>query len=899
MTLRDPTPLQQPDPLAEITFAHTTFTLPNGLTVIVAENHDTPVVSLNMVYLVGAKDEVAGKTGFAHLFEHLMFEGSENAPGSFITAMTRAGACDINAFTGPDRTTYHFTVPVGSLDYALFMESDRMGFFFSCINQQSLDQQRQVVLNEKMETESGPYGKVYETSVKATYPYQHPYAHTVIGETKDLEKATLTDVKEWFTRWYTPSNAILTLSGAISVDEARKKVEHWFGRIPGGEPQIRAERWVPQIPPGRIDCYQARVPDKELILYWNIPPFGEPDSIRLAMIVDYLTGSVSGQLIRALVYEDPVISHVSFSISPGVLCSQLILSVTLNNGQDPATVKQKLLDQIAHFILNGLGDDDLQQVRQDALASFSGSYRTSAQIAGLLCSSFAQWGKADGYLDIYRIYQKATSDDLQKTAQRWLNSNFYQLIIEPFDIPVTDGVTVLQHPVPAILPPASLRLPECQVACLDNGLKVHLAERHSYPDVYLDLLIPDHLSDSPGLSSILTELLNTSGTRDFDTFSFDKELRASGIKLQLRKRLNYISLTLSCRKNRLKEGLSFLRQRFSDSAISDQEINLYQQQQLSALSTQQQIASAQSLRILPALMYPEGHPCRVPQGIEMTGSLLQSLHIDSLTNSAGKLLSLAGSTLMISGDITLPEVHLLLNNTLGQVPKADWQPPVVPIPQVPAEPELYIIDIPGAEQSSLVAASLIPGIQSMHEAAFDLLNDIFANGFTSRLNLNLREHKNWTYGVKSGLINDPLHRVHFIQADIQTDKTCQALTELLKEYQEISSIRPVTEPELEQRRITSLLATAGWGEDLQDLNNLFSYIHRNQLVDDFWQHYQRQLSTVTLNEINQLAEEIFTVDKLTWVIAGDSSSFIEELSSCFAGKIQVLQNRGEDLYEKK
>lgn len=158
------------DALADITVEQTTFTLANGLTVIVAENHDTPLISVNMIYLVGSKDEVAGKTGFAHLFEHLMFEGSDNAPGSFVATMTRAGASDINAFTGPDRTTYHFTVPLGSLDYGLFLESDRMGHFLSSINQQSLDQQRRVVLNEKLETESGPYGKIYETAIKGAFP---------------------------------------------------------------------------------------------------------------------------------------------------------------------------------------------------------------------------------------------------------------------------------------------------------------------------------------------------------------------------------------------------------------------------------------------------------------------------------------------------------------------------------------------------------------------------------------------------------------------------------------------------------------------------------------------------------------------------------------------------------
>lgn len=890
------TSAQHSDPLTDITLAQTTLTLANGLTVIVAENHDTPLVSVNMIYLVGSKDEVAGKTGFAHLFEHLMFEGSENAPGSFVATMTRAGASDINAFTGPDRTTYHFTVPVGSLDYGLFLESDRMGHFLSSINQYSLDQQRRVVLNEKLETESGPYGKIYETAVKGAFPTQHPYAHTVIGEAEDLQAATLDDVRQWFTRWYTPSNAILTLSGAITVEQAREKAERWFGHIPAGEPQVRASRWVPQISTQRCDRYQARVADTTMMFYWNIPPFGEPDSVRLSMIADLLTGSVSGQMIKALVYDEPVLSHVSLSLNPGVLCSQLILQATLNEGQDPSSVRRKILDQIALFIREGTDEQSLRQIRQDSLTFFSQSYRTSSQIAGLLSSSFAQWGRADGYLEIYRTYQHSEVADLQQTAKRWLTDAYYLLLIEPF--PETASV---QHAsgarqAPAILAPESARLPDRQYARLDNGLPVQLAERHTHPDIFLDLLLPQHLASAPGLTNLLTGLLNMSGVHGQDTFAFDRRLRSAGVNLQLKQRLHHISLTLGCRKSQLSEGLTLLKQRLTESELSEQDV-IRQQQQLSALSDGSAIASTQSLRVLPAVMYPLGHPCRVPQGVEMTRSALQSLNTEHLRAQIPEMLNLAGASLMVSGDITLAELLPLLNRTLGQLDHRDWHPHSVPLLARSSSPRLYIIDIPGAEQSSLIAASLVPGNNCVDEASFDLLNDLFANGFTSRLNLNLREDKNWTYGVKCGLINDPLNRVHYVQTEIQTDKTVEAFQELLTEYRGISGLRPVGEQELEQLRTTSLLATAGWGEGLEDLNNMFTYLQRNQLPTDFWQQYQQQLRTVTLDEINRLAAEIFSEDSLTWIIAGDSAVFTDALTRHFHGQMITLAEGGESLYD--
>lgn len=887
------------DALADITVEQTTFTLANGLTVIVAENHDTPLISVNMIYLVGSKDEVAGKTGFAHLFEHLMFEGSDNAPGSFVATMTRAGASDINAFTGPDRTTYHFTVPLGSLDYGLFLESDRMGHFLSSINQQSLDQQRRVVLNEKLETESGPYGKIYETAIKGAFPAEHPYAHTVIGEAEDLQAATLEDVRQWFTRWYTPSNAILTLSGAITVEQAREKAERWFGHIPGGEPQVRPSRWVPIPSERRSDRYQARVADTTLMMYWNIPPFGEPESVRLSMIADLLTGSVSGQLVKALVYDDPLLSHISLSLNPGVLCSQLILQATLNPGQDPQVVQHRILDQIAAFIREGTDEQSLQQIRQDSLTFFSQSYRTSAQIAGLLSSSFAQWGKADGYKDIYRIYQSSSVADLQQTAQSWLTDHYYHLLIEPFHVAEIAPQGEEPRQAPVIGEPESARLPVRQKATLDNGLTVQLAGRHTHPDIFLDLLLPQHLANTPGLTQWLTGLLNMSGVRGKDTFDFDRQLRAAGVDLQLKQRLQHLSLTLRCLKSQLPEGLRLLQQRLTESEISEQDVSRLQQQQLSALSNAAEMASSQSLRVLPALMYPHGHPCRIPLGIEMTRSALNALQTDSLRTQIPAMLSLAGASLMVSGDITLEELVPLLNQTLGQQHNADWQPTSAPQAKLSATPRLYIIDIPGAEQSSLVTASLVPGTRCVEEANFDLLNDIFANGFTSRLNQNLREEKNWTYGVKCGLINDPRQRVHYVQTEIQTDKTVEAFQELLAEYQGISGKNPIGEQEFEQARKTSLIATASWGEGLEDLNNMFTYLQRNQLPEDFWQHYQQQLRNVTLNEVNRLATEIFCVDSLTWIIAGDKTAFATALTDQFPGEVVLLAEGGERLYEQQ
>ena len=223
------------------------FVLDNGLTVVVHEDHKAPIVALNIWYHVGSKNEKPGKTGFAHLFEHLMFGGSEHLPGSYIEAMERIGATDLNGTTNEDRTNYFENVPVSALDYALFAESDRMGHFYNTISQEVLDLQRGVVKNEKQQGDNQPYSIVEDLMVNSTYPAEHPYAHTVIGSMEDLDSATIDDVREWFKTYYTPSNAVLVLAGDITAEQAREKVTRYFGEIEPGPPVAHQRSWIAKM----------------------------------------------------------------------------------------------------------------------------------------------------------------------------------------------------------------------------------------------------------------------------------------------------------------------------------------------------------------------------------------------------------------------------------------------------------------------------------------------------------------------------------------------------------------------------------------------------------------------------------------------------------------------------
>ncbi len=279
------------------------FVLANGLTVIVHEDHKAPIVAVNVWYHVGSKNEQPGHTGFAHLFEHLMFNGSEHYDKEFQAPLERAGATDLNGTTNEDRTNYFVNVPTSALDLELWLESDRMGHLVGAITQAKLDEQRGVVQNEKRQDENEPYGKVWDFLTPRLYPANHPYSWTVIGSMEDLNAAKLDDVKGWFQSYYGPSNAVLVLAGDIDAKTAREKVEHYFGDIPPGPPVARQGAWIAKRTGSQRGTMQDRVPQARVYKVWNVPPWSSTDASALEIAASVLSDGKSSRLYKRLVYD--------------------------------------------------------------------------------------------------------------------------------------------------------------------------------------------------------------------------------------------------------------------------------------------------------------------------------------------------------------------------------------------------------------------------------------------------------------------------------------------------------------------------------------------------------------------------------------------------------------------
>jgi zinc protease len=326
---------------------HHKFVLDNGLTVLVHEDHNVPLVAVNLWYHVGSRNERRGRTGFAHLFEHFFFNGSENYPHGFREAMDDLGANNRNGTTSTDRTNFFEDVPVSGLERTLYLEADRMGFLAGNLSEAMLERERGVVQNEKRQGENQPYGRVFDRMVETIYPYSHPYSWSTIGSMEDLNAAKLDDIKQWYASYYGPNNAVLALAGDITIEQAKTLATRYFGGIAPGVPVARQRAWVPELEADIRDSQQDRVPQTRIYRAWHLPPMGERGAHAMELFASVLSGSESAPLDRRLVFEGKLATEVSAEVWDKELTSTLIVSASLKPGADAATAERELEAVIA------------------------------------------------------------------------------------------------------------------------------------------------------------------------------------------------------------------------------------------------------------------------------------------------------------------------------------------------------------------------------------------------------------------------------------------------------------------------------------------------------------------------------------------------------------------------
>ena len=880
------------------------FVLTNGLTLIVHEDHKAPIVAVNLWYHVGSKNEKPGKTGFAHLFEHLMFTGSEHFKGTgdqrgFFETMERIGATDLNGTTSNDRTDFFEDVPVNALDIALWLESDRMGHLLGSIDQARLDTQRGVVQNEKRQDENQPYGVTDELITKGTAPPGHPYSWTVIGSMADLNAASLADVKDWFTNYYGAANVVLVLAGDIDPDTALQKAEHFFGDIP------RGRRW-PATKPGFHGSRAHAGKRSPTASPWPVfikSGTSLPMATRITCTWTWLATcwfrASHRRLYKRLVYDDQIATDVSAGVDPNEISSHFQIIATARPGGNLARIEKAIDEELARFIADGPTAEELQRVKAGKIAAFVRGIERIGGFGGksdVLAMNETFRGSPDFFKTVLKDTREAAASDLLRAAKKWLTHDVYILEVHPFPQYKTTASTVDRSQLPAPGPEPQVKFPALQRATLANGLKIVLAERHSLPLVNFSLQVDaGYAADQfaiPGTAKLALQMMDE-GTATRTALQISDQLYLLGANLDTGSSLDVSRVNLSTLTATLNSALDIYADAILNPAFPQADFKRLQSQLLATIQQEKSQPFGIALRVFPGLLYGSGHAYGNPLTGSGTEASIARLTRDDLRQFHRTWFKPNHATLVIVGDTTLEAIRPKLEQLLGA-----WQPGDVPAKNISRvelrkQSAVYLIDRPGSLQSVILAGEVGFPKADPDDIAIETMNVVLGGNFTSRINMNLREEKHWAYGAGTVLVAARGQGPFLAYAPVQTDKTKESMMELNKELHDILGRRPITGDELTTAQKEETLALPGKWETSGAIASSIDGLLNFGLPADYYTTYPAKVRALSPQDLETAARKVVHPDQLVWVVVGDRSKIEPGLRELGWGEIHLLDTDGQ------
>ncbi|OWR00233.1 M16 family metallopeptidase [Sphingopyxis witflariensis] len=908
-----------PAPIADLVKAvdipYQAFTLDNGLRVIVHEDRKAPVVAVSVWYRVGSKHEPKGKTGFAHLFEHLMFNGSENAPGDFFEPLQQVGATDSNGTTNVDRTNYFETVPTGALDLALFLESDRMGHLLGAVTQEKLDNQRGVVQNEKRQGDNNPYGLLRYEIFENLFPTGHPYHHSTIGSMGDLNSASLGDVKKWFTDNYGPNNAVLVIAGDVDLATAKAKVGEWFGDIPRGPAIAAPVVKVPTLPAPLAKEVRDLVPTTRIYRMWAIPGLNDPESVPLQMAMTVLGGLSSSRLDNALVRKDPVAVSVSAGAQPFEDAGILLVQADVKPGVDPAHVAKRLDEEIASFLASGPTADELQR----AAASYLGGVISGLESVGgfggkaVALAEGALYSNDPGYykVELDRM-AKATPEQVKAVANKWLSRPAFSLTYTPGerteggenrggavtagkprefvgadrywnpalgDVGPDTGIGTSiadRSQMPAVTDLKALDFPAIERAKLKNGIEVVFARRATVPTVNVAVSFDAGYAADPhnalGTQSLMLSLMDE-GTTSLDSIAFAEAKERLGAQIDGSANADETVFSLFALKPNLAPSLTLLADYIRNPAFDAKELERVRAQQLNRLNAELNNPNAIASRVLMPTLYGPDHPYGIPPSGLGNAKAVTAATREQLAAFHATWFRPDTARIFVVGDTTLKDVTKQLDAAFG-----NWKTPAtakptkhfeIAIPQ--PKPRILLIDRPKSPQSVILAGKILDAKGGDDLDVLRSANDIFGGNFLSRFNMNLRETKGWSYGVRARISSEKDRLSWVIAAPVQADRTGDSIRELQSDLKAFLGDKGVTADELQRTVNGSVRELPGSFETSGDVLGGLRSIVKFGRPDNYYETLAATYEAMTAPEIDAAARKAFSADDLVYVIVGDAA----------------------------
>jgi zinc protease len=979
---------------------YTEFTLQNGLKVIFHEDHSTPIVAVNVWYHVGSKNEVPGRTGFAHLFEHMMFQGSLHHDKDYFVPLQEAGG-NLNGSTNTDRTNYWEVVPSNFLELALWLESDRMGYLLEALTEEKLKNQRDVVQNEKRQNyDNRPYGLVGAKIAETLYPPNHPYHWLTIGDLRDIAAATREDVSDFFRRFYTPNNASLVVAGDINPKEARALVEKYFGPLKRG-PEVKALNIAqPTIEKETRMTMEDRVSLPRVYVTWFSVPQWAKDDAALDTLSTILTGGKGSRLYRSLVYERQIAQDVSAFNNSRELAGQFQITATLKQpGKTPEerAAKLKELEDAINAELEKLkteppAPEEMERAYNAREAAFVYGLQTVGGFGGKSdqLNMYSVFVKDPGYFqkDLDR-YRQVTAADVSRAAKNYLNDKRLILTVTPRPRGATTGQPVPEGPGQAMASPAqqtsgaqtgastattqqgggatpvqpstatttpqqgadrpagaqtqtkteaaatapagatppatqaqggkgkqaekdqsalgglyvqpqpkadpTFKLPTIQRRKLSNGLEVVLVEQHELPVVSMNLMLKTGAAADPegkaGLANLTAALLDE-GTKTRDALQISNELAAIGARLGTGADWDVSGVTLLSLKRHLTTALNIYADVITNASFPEKELQLQRNTRLAQLLQRKDDANAIAGVVYASLLYGRNHPYGHP-------SVGDEASIRAITNDDVKRFYETyyrpnNAAIIVTGDVTMNEIVPQLEKAF-----AEWKQGEVPAvniqsPQARERSGIYLVDKPGAAQSVIMIGQVGQSRTTPDYFPLLVLNTLLGGQFTSRVNMNLREDKGYTYGARTQFDYRRGAGPFLATAGVKTADTKESVIEFMKELNGVRGGRPIDDKELEFARQAIIRGYPRGFETPEQISSRLMDVVLYGLPDDYFNNFIQRVRAVKLEEVNRAANRYLDPSRMAILVVGDRRVIEPGLRSLtdFSQTITLLDSEG-------
>ncbi len=876
------------------------FTLPNGLDVIVSQDRRLPLVAVNLWYHVGPANEEPGRTGFAHLFEHLMFQGSKHMPpDSHFSMLEAAGASDVNGTTDFDRTNYFETVPSSQLELALWIESDRMGYLLDTVDQAALSNQQDVVRNERRQSyENRPYGLAGEVLVQTLYPKGHPYYGDIIGSHEDIQAARLADVRQFFKQYYSPNNASLAIVGDVDPAQVRALVTKYFGSLKRG-PEVQPIAVVtPKITAERRRVVADRVQLPRVYMAWLTPAIYTPGDAEADLTASILGGGRSSRLYKRLVYERQIAQDVSAFQQSLLLGSQFQIMATARPGHTLEELEQAINEELdalkaappdARELTRALNTIETQIVQGlESLGGFGG-------VADRL-NSYNQFVKTPDYLqrDLAR-YRAVTPASIQAFARESLSPSARAVVQvvrgEPAPLPVVPAPAApvasapggeavnadepwrKEMPKPAAARP--LQLPTLESVQLPNGLTLILNERKGLPIVAANLVFKTggdaNPLDRPGLASFTAAMIDE-GTATRGALQIADEIAQIGATLTTASGMDSSTVSTRALTSNFDRALALVGDVVLNPAFPEAEVERQRQGRLGQLAQQRDNANALTTRVVGAVLYGENHPYGFTDlGTEAS---LRAIGRDQLVAFWRQNYVPNNAALVVAGDISMRELRAAAETVFGT-----WQrgTPATPALAPSASPKsrIVIVDRPGAPQTQLSVVTLGAPRSSPDFRGIQVMNMALGGNFSSRINMNLREEHGYAYGAYSQFIFRKLGGWFQAGGAVRTDATAAATREVLKEIRGMGEALPPAELSRVKDTLSRSLAAAF--ETSSDAAGSFSNVYTYGLGLDYYARYVASVDAVSSDQALAMARKYLGVGQMVVVAVGDRAKIEPEL----------------------